>query len=380
MNLPDRIKSIRQGLKQDEFAIKLGVNKNTVGRWERAEQVPNVEDLTLILKVYPDINPAWLLTGEGEMKREYVEITKEDPKGFGRAKELTYRVYPGFGSRLTQRLGGTTIEGLAEASKLPLDTVNGLLVDKIPTVDELLAVTEALNIPIRWLSEGEKAGAKTVINYQQNTNVFDKTKDTFIDRLNKMEVQATDKLSEDSGIAIDRINELLSGASTPTDEEIQQLGKGLAVNPKWLSIGEDAFVLDKAGLDEDLLKNILGAIEIVADDFSRDEKILSVSDRIMITIKLYNTFFDRSIRHCVTLDNMIGSVMDTYFLRMSFDKIANLKNKLQQEPPNEVVDIINTIDNFVTIRKDIEEFERIEGEKSQTEKVEKRSEGEDNEV
>lgn len=68
MNLPDRIKSVRQNLKQDEFALKLGVNKNTIGRWERGEQTPDAEELNRILEVYPDINSAWLLTGEGEMK------------------------------------------------------------------------------------------------------------------------------------------------------------------------------------------------------------------------------------------------------------------------------------------------------------------------
>lgn len=69
MNISDRIRKIRGDSKQDYFANILGVNKNTVGRWERGEQTPNVDDLNRILRVRPDINPAWLLTGEGEMKR-----------------------------------------------------------------------------------------------------------------------------------------------------------------------------------------------------------------------------------------------------------------------------------------------------------------------
>lgn len=47
----------------------MGVNKNTIGRWERGEQVPDTNDLVNILGLYPDINPTWLLTGEGPMKR-----------------------------------------------------------------------------------------------------------------------------------------------------------------------------------------------------------------------------------------------------------------------------------------------------------------------
>ena len=74
MNIAGRIKMIRGESRQDDFANSLGVNKNTVGRWERGEQTPNVDDLNRILQVYPDINPTWLVTGEGEMEKDYKAI------------------------------------------------------------------------------------------------------------------------------------------------------------------------------------------------------------------------------------------------------------------------------------------------------------------
>lgn len=61
---------VRGNLTRDEFSVKIHVHKNTIGRWERGEQTPNVDDLNRILQVYPDINPVWLLIGEGEMKKD----------------------------------------------------------------------------------------------------------------------------------------------------------------------------------------------------------------------------------------------------------------------------------------------------------------------
>jgi len=64
-----RIKILRGDLPQDAFARMIGVHKNTVGRWERSERAPDVIDLNNLLNAFPDISPAWLLTGEEPMKR-----------------------------------------------------------------------------------------------------------------------------------------------------------------------------------------------------------------------------------------------------------------------------------------------------------------------
>lgn len=65
----ERLKLVRGDVAREAFARSIGVHSNTIGRWEREEQYPDVDDLNYIFSIYPDINPAWLILGEGEMRR-----------------------------------------------------------------------------------------------------------------------------------------------------------------------------------------------------------------------------------------------------------------------------------------------------------------------
>jgi transcriptional regulator with XRE-family HTH domain len=69
MDIAARIKDLRGPIRQEDFAEMVGVKKNTIGRWERGEQHPGFEELNRILSLHPEINPAWLLTGEGPRER-----------------------------------------------------------------------------------------------------------------------------------------------------------------------------------------------------------------------------------------------------------------------------------------------------------------------
>ena len=71
MDFSGRLKLIRESLhlKQDEFATLIQCKKSTYGNWERGNQFPNAIDINKLLVAFQDISPAWLLTGEGEMKR-----------------------------------------------------------------------------------------------------------------------------------------------------------------------------------------------------------------------------------------------------------------------------------------------------------------------
>jgi len=69
MRIGERIRILRGDLLQGEFAEKLGFHKNTIGRWERGDSVPDADNLAKILDVYPWVNPAWLVCGAGEMER-----------------------------------------------------------------------------------------------------------------------------------------------------------------------------------------------------------------------------------------------------------------------------------------------------------------------
>ncbi|GFO67920.1 transcriptional regulator [Geomonas limicola] len=70
MTIGERLKSVRGETSQDEAAKLLGVHKNTLGKYERGERVPDAEFLVVMLETFPEIDPAWLLTGEGAKLRE----------------------------------------------------------------------------------------------------------------------------------------------------------------------------------------------------------------------------------------------------------------------------------------------------------------------
>lgn len=60
-----RMRRLRGDLSQDEFASRLGVHKETVGKYERDKMLPGSDVLTRLRQDWRvDIN--WLLTGEGE--------------------------------------------------------------------------------------------------------------------------------------------------------------------------------------------------------------------------------------------------------------------------------------------------------------------------
>lgn len=87
MSYGERLKIVRGNIPQEDFAKLLDVHKNTLGRFEREEGKPNIEELQKILSALPDINPTWLLTGEGDMKRDAatksedgISSQKEKPK------------------------------------------------------------------------------------------------------------------------------------------------------------------------------------------------------------------------------------------------------------------------------------------------------------
>lgn len=77
MDISKRLKTIRGKLSQEDFAKVMGVSKMTVGRWERGERAPDFENLHKILDIFPNVSPAWLLSGEGPMNKGDQEIEQE---------------------------------------------------------------------------------------------------------------------------------------------------------------------------------------------------------------------------------------------------------------------------------------------------------------
>ena len=64
--LGERIRKVRGKASQEEFARELGINKNSVGFYERGERTPNANVLTSIVGKF-EVSPYWLLSGDGPM-------------------------------------------------------------------------------------------------------------------------------------------------------------------------------------------------------------------------------------------------------------------------------------------------------------------------
>ena len=60
MNTAEKLKKIRGELTQAEFASRLGLHKNTLGRYERGESEPDFGVLRRVCSEF-DVSPEWLL-------------------------------------------------------------------------------------------------------------------------------------------------------------------------------------------------------------------------------------------------------------------------------------------------------------------------------
>lgn len=156
MAIDERIKLIRGSKSQDAFSQEVGVSKMTIGRWERGERTPDADDLNRILMAYPDINPAWLLTGEGEMKLEKwpVKVSKEEKDSLGRTSIVIYEVDKFFKNRLKKELRDRPVKWLANESKVDHKKIESLINgEEAPDYDEIVALADALKVNPRWLAE-----------------------------------------------------------------------------------------------------------------------------------------------------------------------------------------------------------------------------------
>lgn len=64
-NIGARIRIIRGNVPQDEFAKRHGVNRNTLGRYEKGTNDPNASFLASLIDAY-GVDANWLLLGVGE--------------------------------------------------------------------------------------------------------------------------------------------------------------------------------------------------------------------------------------------------------------------------------------------------------------------------
>lgn len=68
MNFHERIRALRGGMTQADFASRAGINVNTLRNYERGDSIPNLEVAASICKHFL-VNTEWLILGEGPMHR-----------------------------------------------------------------------------------------------------------------------------------------------------------------------------------------------------------------------------------------------------------------------------------------------------------------------
>ena len=78
MTIGDRIKTVRGSLSRDKFAPQTGISKTALVNYETGERTPPSDYLVKILELFPEISPAWLLMGEGDMSRSDRRVLPSD--------------------------------------------------------------------------------------------------------------------------------------------------------------------------------------------------------------------------------------------------------------------------------------------------------------
>lgn len=76
--LGERIREVRAERQLIDFARDLGIHKNTLLNYEKGDRrSPDADLLLKVLELRPNINPAWLLTGEGQKEKSEISNKEE---------------------------------------------------------------------------------------------------------------------------------------------------------------------------------------------------------------------------------------------------------------------------------------------------------------
>lgn len=119
MTIGDRIKTVRGNLSRDKFAPIMCISKTTLVNYETGLRTPDADFLNKILAEFPDISPAWLLAGEGEMKRGEKTYAIRTPEGQFESiqPDTVEKILDGFD---TLKDSGITLDNLNKAIVLSI--------------------------------------------------------------------------------------------------------------------------------------------------------------------------------------------------------------------------------------------------------------------
>ena len=80
-SIGDRVKILRGDHSREKFAALTDVSKNTLANYETSVSTPDALYLNKLLDLLPEVSPAWLLRGEGTMKRGELSVVGGEVAG-----------------------------------------------------------------------------------------------------------------------------------------------------------------------------------------------------------------------------------------------------------------------------------------------------------
>ena len=131
-----------------------------------------------------------------------------------------------------------SIYALAKKAGMPSGTIRRYFADSEPTRPKLIAIAQAADVSVAWLATGE--GQSTGQPVQPNQTELHPLPDGFTSRFAELitDLGGTDKLSELTGIARQRLESLCRG-DAPTLKELHDLVVHRVASLDWLLVGSD---------------------------------------------------------------------------------------------------------------------------------------------
>lgn len=122
-----RLASVRGRESQAAFAARIGVHKNTLGKYERGEREIGAEALLALVRMGWNAN--WVLTGEGQPRLSAAasRIAEPAPSGYPAGRALDPTRLRSAIELVERALGGSEIEPRAKASLV--ETIYGLIAE-----------------------------------------------------------------------------------------------------------------------------------------------------------------------------------------------------------------------------------------------------------
>lgn len=185
--LSKRLKQLRKSLDltQQEFATKLGVQRNTIAMYEIGRTIPSNTVILFICSEF-NINESWLRTGEGNMFKSEISLCDK---------------YDTFSIRLKRlrKLLDLTQQEFADKLAVKRNTVGQWEIGRNPlTNSSILSICREFNVNEAWLRTGEGEMFNEISNEQfQSENSFEDNLISVLTQISNQLERIADTLTKD---------------------------------------------------------------------------------------------------------------------------------------------------------------------------------------